>query len=216
MWEPQLPALAGHRVLRPDFRGYGAEPAVPSFDPAADVRALLDGPVVLVGSSFGGSIAQEVACRWPSLVSGLVLLCPGRHGVPLTPAISAWAARERELLATGDVDGVVELAVETWLGPEADEVARKSVREMKRRSVLAQLGHDAEIRRTPVDAGEIRVPTLVVSGGHDVDYFQQVAESLAHDIPGARHVHLDWAGHLPNLERPDAVNALLEDFLALE
>lgn len=216
MWEPQLSALSGHRVLHPDFRGYGTEPAVPSFDPAADVRALLDGPAVLVGSSFGGSIAQDVACRWPSLVSGLVLLCAGRQGFGLTPAISAWADREKELLAVRDVDGVVELAVETWLGPSADEVARKSVREMKRRSVLAQLGRDIEIRRTPVDVSEIRVPTLVVSGGHDVDYFQLVAESLARDIPGARHVHLDWAGHLPNLERPDVVNALLTEFLRLE
>ena len=53
----------------------------------------------------------------------------------------------------------------------------------------------------------------MVSGAHDLDHFGEIAEVLAEQIPGAESVVLDWAGHLPALERPDAVQALLLDVL---
>jgi pimeloyl-ACP methyl ester carboxylesterase len=54
---------------------------------------------------------------------------------------------------------------------------------------------------------------VVVSGGHDLDGFQAIAAHLAREIPGAELVALPWAGHLPSVERPDAVQALLLDVL---
>jgi pimeloyl-ACP methyl ester carboxylesterase len=53
----------------------------------------------------------------------------------------------------------------------------------------------------------------VVSGGQDLGHFRAIARHLAEEVPGAEHVELDWAGHLPSLERPDAVLALLLDVL---
>jgi 3-oxoadipate enol-lactonase len=52
-----------------------------------------------------------------------------------------------------------------------------------------------------------------VSGAYDLVDFQQIAVRLSGQIAQARPVELPWAGHLPNLERPDAVNALLFDAL---
>jgi pimeloyl-ACP methyl ester carboxylesterase len=60
----------------------------------------------------------------------------------------------------------------------------------------------------------INAPTLVVSGAHDLQHFQNIAAVLATQIPKARHVHLPWAGHLPSLERPSEINMLILDFLA--
>ena len=57
------------------------------------------------------------------------------------------------------------------------------------------------------------VARVVVSGAHDLDHFGEVAALLGEQIPGAETVELDWAGHLPALERPDAVIALLLDVL---
>jgi pimeloyl-ACP methyl ester carboxylesterase len=58
------------------------------------------------------------------------------------------------------------------------------------------------------------MPALVVRGGHDLQWFQQIADHLARELPAAELVTLDWAGHLPSLERPEEVSRLLVDFLS--
>jgi pimeloyl-ACP methyl ester carboxylesterase len=60
---------------------------------------------------------------------------------------------------------------------------------------------------------EIGVPTLVLLGDEDVEDIAQMAETLVAGIPGARLETIEGAGHLPSLERPDELNALLLDFL---
>ena len=54
---------------------------------------------------------------------------------------------------------------------------------------------------------------MIVTGGLDLDHFQTVAEVLAGEIEGAELVRLPWAAHLPSMERPDAIVALLLDVL---
>ena len=68
--------------------------------------------------------------------------------------------------------------------------------------------------RTDPDLTRITASTLLVTGAHDLPDFREIAVHLAGVLPRARHVELDWAGHLPSLERPEAVNALLLEFLA--
>jgi 3-oxoadipate enol-lactonase len=70
------------------------------------------------------------------------------------------------------------------------------------------------LAHTTVDLRAISVPTLVVTGGHDMDYFRDVAHHLAASIPGAELVDLPWTGHLPSLESPDEVTATLVRWLA--
>jgi pimeloyl-ACP methyl ester carboxylesterase len=61
--------------------------------------------------------------------------------------------------------------------------------------------------------GEIRCPTLVLVGEEDVADMRAIAAHVAGSIEGARLVTIAEAAHLPSLERPDEVNALLLDFL---
>jgi pimeloyl-ACP methyl ester carboxylesterase len=154
----------------------------------------------------------------PGRVGSLVLLCPALRGVEPTPDVEAFAEEEERLLEAGDVDGAVALNVRTWLGPEAPESARIAVATMQRRAFDVQLAADASDdpprpRQVDVDPVAIAVPTVVVSGAHDLAHFRAVAAHLAQVVPGAEAVDLPWAGHLPSLERPDAVQALLLDVL---
>ncbi|MGN6611441.1 MAG: alpha/beta fold hydrolase, partial [Angustibacter sp.] len=123
MWQPQWDALtAGHQVIRCDFRAYG-ESAVPttSWSDVDDLIDLLDhlgvDSAAVVGSSYGGAVALELASVTPQRVSQLVLLCPGGDAAP-TPDVEEFARAETGLLAAGQVAGAVDLNVRTWLGPE--------------------------------------------------------------------------------------------------
>ncbi|MEU0370827.1 alpha/beta hydrolase [Streptomyces sp. NPDC006283] len=239
MWDAHWQALVetGHRVLRCDFRGFGDTPAKTGpYDDADDVLELLDTLGVeratLIGASYGGEIALEIAARSPQRVGGLLLLCPGRPGHRPGPQLLAFGEREDELFEAGDIEGAVELNVSTWLGPEADETALGAVRRMQRHAFEVQLAAEraaeaaagdaagadgeAEAQSSPrtVDLSRIEAPCLVVSGAHDLEDFRQIAAALPAELPGARHLELPWAGHLPGLERPADITDLMTAFLA--
>ncbi|WP_433794353.1 alpha/beta fold hydrolase [Actinoplanes sp. CA-252034] len=225
MWDPQVAALAaaGHRVVRLDLVGHGDTP-VPTgrFDEAEAAVKLLDElgvtETALVGSSGGGRLALEIAARRPDRVTALALLCTALRGHETSPELDAFDEREEALLEAGDVAGAVDLNVDLWVGPEADDATRERVRVMQRHAFDVQLAAEDvayEPVRTEPDLSAITAPTLLVTGAHDLPDFREIAVHLAGVLPKARHVELDWAGHLPSLERPDEVNALLLEFLAV-
>jgi len=231
MWDPQWQVLqdAGHRVLRCDFRGFGETPldaGEPAYNDAQDVIDLLDDlditDAAVIGSSFGGRVAQEVAARWPARVSTLGLLCSATRQLPPTDAIKAFGDREDKLLESGDVDGAVTLNVEMFLGPAADAATRTAVADMQRHAFEVQLAFDAELAASGAevapdpadfDLADVTARALVVSGALDVDFFQLTATMLARKITNATHIVLPWAGHLPSLENAAAANEILLDFL---
>ena len=221
MWDPQIAPLAeaGHRVVRCDFRGFGDSPALDrSTSDADDVVEVLDrlgaDRVAIIAASGGGRVALEIAASRPHRVTSLALLCTAWAGHEASPALRAFGAREDELLEAGDVAGATELNVEMWVGPAADQATRDRVRDMQRHAFDVQLAA-AEFPplRTDPDPAVITARTLLISGAHDVVDFREIAVELAGLIPGARHLELEWAGHLPGLERPEAVTPLLLDHL---
>ncbi|MDR3081787.1 MAG: alpha/beta hydrolase [Streptomyces sp.] len=222
MWDAQWPALieAGHRAVRCDLRGFGQTPVADgSHSNAEDVLELLDvlgiERAALVGSSFGGQVALEIAARWPDRVSALMLVCSALPGHEPTPALRAVGEREDALIEAGDIAGAVELMVDTWLGPNADDAAKEAVRQMQRHAFEVQLADTMEIEptETEFDLTSIQAPCLAVSGGHDLVDFRDIAALLPELLPDARHLELPWAGHLPSLERPSVVTHALLDFL---
>jgi pimeloyl-ACP methyl ester carboxylesterase len=224
MWAPQVEALthAGHRVVAPDLPGFGETPLVPgTVDYVAHVTALLDGPAAVVGCSFGGRVALEVALtvERPELVERLVLIGSGLGRWEWSNEARAGFAEEEAALEQGDLDGAAAAQARMWLADDADPAVRALTEEMIRRSYELQLPLEDEVSGTwpeppPEDRlGEIRAPTLVVVGNEDVADMRVIAERLAREIEGARLEVVEGAGHLPSLERPDEVNRLLLEFL---
>lgn len=223
MWDPQWPVLAeaGYQVVRGDFRGFGDTPAAGRpYTDAGDVGDLMDAlgidRAALIGSSYGGRVAVEIAARWPDRVTAMALICAGLPGHEPGPELRAFGQREEELLEAGDVAAAVDLNVATWLGPQASPATREKVREMQRRAFDLQLAAAGEFELPPaeVDLSAVRAPCLALSGAHDLPDFREIAASLPGLFPAARHVELPWAGHLPSLERPGEVTPLLAGFLA--
>ncbi|KGN42574.1 alpha/beta hydrolase [Knoellia aerolata DSM 18566] len=225
MWAAVAAGLeATHRVVRPDLRGFGDTPLPgEAYADADDVAQLLDAlgvtAATVVGASFGGRVALELAARHPDRVHSLVLVCPAYRGLEVTdPAVLAFGDREDELVEAGDVEAATELNVQFWLGPKASPDVRADLARMQRRAFEVQLAAGLvepapRPERVEVDPTALRVPTLVVAGAHDVAHHRDVATLLAREIPGAELVELPWAGHLPALERPDAMTDLLLDRL---
>jgi 3-oxoadipate enol-lactonase len=230
MWKPQIDVLegAGHRVLAPDLRGFGEHRLEPApFSYVRDAEAALEGPAALVGCSLGGRVALELAVHRPDLVERLVLIAPGFPGWEWAEETRAGWAAEEAAYEAGDLETAAEESVRLWVdGPgrspeEVDPAMRAAATAMVLRSYEMQegaweAGADEEDVLDPPIAGrldDVRCPTLVLVGDHDVADMQGIAAHLAGSIEGARLVTIPNAAHLPSLERPEEVNELLLGFL---
>jgi pimeloyl-ACP methyl ester carboxylesterase len=221
MWAPQVEALeaAGHRVLAPDLPGYGdAALEPPTIDYVAFAAGLLAEPAVVVGCSFGGRVALELAGARPELVRRLVLVAPGLASTEWSEETEAGFAEEEALIERGDLAAAAEQQARMWLAPDATAAARGLTADMTRRSYEQQLAVEGVRGVWPSPSAETRVaelavPTLVVVGGADLPELRELAATLAAELPDARLETIAGAGHLPSIERPDELNALLLEFL---
>ncbi|MGN6577814.1 MAG: alpha/beta fold hydrolase [Nocardioides sp.] len=221
MWDAPAAVLAEqHTVVRCDLRGFGgSDLAGASYSDPEDVLALLDRLGVerfaLVGASYGGWVALQVASAAPERVEGLVLLAPPAELVEPDPRLRELWAEEGRLVDAGDLEGATELTVRSWLGPEVGDDARELVRTMQRRAYELQIpAGEVENRELPVEPARLAMPTRILIGGHDLPFFVETARELARLLPDAELVELPWAGHLPTLERPDEGIRLLTEALA--
>lgn len=213
MWDAVAPALADAELH--ELRGFGDTPAARGrFSHADDLELRLAGePRALVGASYGGQVCLELAARRPDLVTDLVLLDAALPDHDWSPAILDYAAAEERLLEAGDVDGAVALNVDFWVGAAAPAV-RDLVATMQRRAFELQLGVDNEdVQPEAIDLRAIRARTLVVWGERDHADFALIGARLGREIADAKTAVVAGAGHLPALEQPDTVKALLERFL---
>jgi pimeloyl-ACP methyl ester carboxylesterase len=236
IWAGALPALAaaGCDAIAVDLPGYGGSALMPPGGVHLMSRAVLNlldrldlARAVFVGHSMGGMVAQELAATAAPHVTGLVLACT-------SPAFGKpdgdWQRRfVQERLAPLDAgQGMAALAANLVAGmvaPGTPETVRQAaqavmalVPEPTYRRVLAALV--AFDRRSALP--EIRVPTLCLAGEHDRVAPPEVLRRMAERIPGAEFELLPGAGHIANVEQPqaflDAVVGFLRrhDFLTQE
>jgi 3-oxoadipate enol-lactonase len=219
MWAPLSERLAPRfRTIAPDLPSFGrTPPAAEPFAPVRDLVGLLDELDVehaaVVGASFGGRVAMDLATQVPDRVTALVLLASNAPGHEPSPARTAYGDAEEAAMAAGDVDAVAALAVSTWVrDPEIAPLVADMARVIAANDLAA--GTEEEDEEPPFAPERIRVRTLLVDGGLDLPDFAAIADRLAETIPDARRATVPDAGHLIALERPDAVAELVTAFLA--
>ncbi|MFC5814233.1 alpha/beta fold hydrolase [Nonomuraea harbinensis] len=229
MWEDQIPVFAEEcRVIAPDARGHGRSanatgPYRLTDDLAALLRHLDTGPAILVGVSMGGALAVDTALEHPDLVSAVVVSGAGTSEPYFTDpwttrAMATWHAG----MAAGDLDASVEGFMLFAAGPHRSlgELDAEVVSRLRRMAVETMSKHSAgepdhivPVRDTWERVPTIGVPVLAVNGAADSPDHIGMAERLAGAVADGRATSIDGAAHYPNMERPDAFNSLLGDFL---
>jgi len=223
MWEPQAGSLPeGLAVVMPNNPGFGgAEPAgeVMTMVSAAEraLAALDEGGIeraVVCGLSIGGYVAFEIWRRARSRVAGLVLANTRAVG-DSEEAASARRALAARLRSEGNVfaNEPPPLLAED-VPPALAERVRSWIADQPAEAIAAALLGMAERPDSTPDLQTIDVPTLVITSTADRLIAPEISAEMAGLIPQGRLETIEGAGHLSNLEAPEAFDAALLEHLA--
>lgn len=222
IWDGVANELADdYRLVLYDKRGHGLSEATPApyamTELATDLAGLLDhlgiGRAVVVGLSVGATIALSLAALRPDLVAGLVLMDTA-HRIGTE---AGWNARI-DAIRTDGMDSVADGILKGWFtAPYRAEVADfagyKAM--LTRNDVEGYTGVCAALRDADLTESTraLKVPTLCVVGEEDPTTTPAIMRGTADLIAGAQHEIVKNASHLPCVERPKEVSALIRSFL---
>ncbi len=224
IWRDVIVRLAGDfAIILYDMRGHGLSDVgqVPYSmeDHATDLAGLLDllsvKDAVICGLSVGGLIAQSLYQRRPDLVKALIL-CDTAHKIGTA---ESWNNRIAAVEKSG-IASIVDMVMERWFTPA-----------FRRPENIAYAGYCNMLIRQPVEgynatcaairdadfteaAAKIMVPTICVVGDQDGSTPPDLVLSTARLIPDARYEVIKDCAHIPPVEQPEALTAIIRAFLS--
>lgn len=229
MWSGELITLLAeerYRLVSLDWRGFGESDmprGVATMETLADdVAGLMDmlgmQDAVLCGLSMGGYVAFAFLRKYPQRVKGLILA----DTRPGADTAEAKANRENvaQIVESQGTEAIADLQVPKLLAaytrqhhPEVEARIRQMIAAATPQGIAAaSRGMAQRADATDLLAG-ITCPTLVVVGEQDALIAPEVARDYATNIPNAQFVIIPLAGHLSNMEQPEAFMQAVSGFL---
>jgi pimeloyl-ACP methyl ester carboxylesterase len=235
MWDDQMHVFTKkYRVIRYDRRGFGKSSGVEQTynADAEDLYKLLKHLKIkscyVLGMSQGGGAALYFALNYPQMVDALVLQDTGVEGFrwPRNPKHT----KRKPLREIARTEGL-EKAREVWLQYPLFEVSRKKpevfrklreiIKDYPGTSLLhspapqseSESPHKSKKKQAIDRLKEIQAPTLVILGELESIGMHAVANALTYGISNAEKVVIPKAGHMANMDEPDAFNIALLQFL---
>jgi 3-oxoadipate enol-lactonase len=219
VWRPQLERFgAERRSLAFDYPGYGESDPAPEGTSRDDYAAAIVSAMAALGIakahvcglSLGGVVAIAMHDAAPDACASLILADtfashPDGQGI-----------YDRSIAASENMRVFAESRVDVLLGQPADPAVRSEVIETMSGIEPAAYRIAAEavwLADQAERADAIRVPTLVVCGDQDRITPPALSTSLTRIIPGAHYEPIEGAGHLSNLEKPEAFNTIVGAFV---
>ncbi|MDO6564331.1 alpha/beta hydrolase [Amphritea sp. 1_MG-2023] len=234
VWDRQLRLLSEHfRCIVPDLWSHGRSQSVSDGDLSLDRLAEDHHQLMqqlglerysVLGMSAGGLWGAKLAMKYPDEVASLVLISCYLGGE--TPDSKADylelldIVEQLETLPTRVVDSIVEVlfSPETQrANPALAETFRFDLMFLtsEQLSGIMALGKQVFRRQSMLNQlANIRCPTLIMSGEHNIPRPQKEIEALHSQMPGSQLAIIKNAGHMVTLEQPDQVNPLLISFLS--
>jgi 3-oxoadipate enol-lactonase len=223
-WTPQLAYFGrDYRVLVADMRGHGQsdKPRGPYTMPqfAADVIALLDYLIIdtvhVVGLSMGGMIAFQLAVDDPGRLRSMTIINSVPDVVPHTFKdrfniwMRFWIVRYMGMRKMGET-----LAPRLFVDPNQEALRQSFIESWAANDPRAYQDAMRAIAGWSVEGriGAITIPTLIIASDHD---YTPVAAKEAYiaKMPGTTLKIIENAHHAVPVERPDALNAVIHDFI---
>lgn len=228
MWDEQVVEFSrDFHVIAPDLRGFGGSglgnQPVSMAQLADDLATMLaelqvTQPVAFCGLSMGGYVAWQFWDRYRERLDKLIL-CDTRAAADSVEIAKGRRETAARMLSEG-TGGLIDDMLPKLFADTTHKTAPQLVRAVRRvmettnpQTVAAALLAMAERPDMEPRLAEIRVPTLVLCGQHDLITPAEEMRRIATAIPHARFEEISAAGHMAPMEQPEAVNRAIRGFL---
>ena len=228
-WDEQFPALAEHfDVIRYDLRGYGQSDNPVEGEPYRhqdDLKALLDALGVskahIAGYSLGCQVVIDAYTLYPELFHSLIAVGPYAlgHASPACDALFGGYAQCGEVFkkdgpkAAGEAFANIPAFNPDKIAPDA----KKRVADVAGEYGWWWADHDDPLEFVSPPGVElladINVPVLTITAEFDAAVCLEVADLLEQQVPQNTRVDIPGATHFMLLEKPDAFNKAVSDFV---
>jgi 3-oxoadipate enol-lactonase len=212
-----------YRVVRYDSRGHGGSDAWGPYSLetlAADAIGLMDALGIKKahygGVSLGGMTALGVGLLYPDRALSIIP-CDARAQTN-DEGNKSWQGRIEAVLKSG-IETIVDDSISRWVAKSFydDKGKHERLKSIVRgTSVPGYIGSSQALQGLNYGArlGEIRVPTLYLTGEEDKGASPEVMKGLQAQTPGAQFAEIPKAGHLSSYERPQAVAEAIDRFIS--
>jgi 3-oxoadipate enol-lactonase len=212
-----------YRVVRYDSRGHGGSDAWGPYSLetlAADAVGLMDALGIKKahygGVSLGGMTALGVGLLHPDRALSIIP-CDARAQTN-DDGNKSWQGRIEAVIKDG-IEAIVDDSIKRWVGKSFydDKARHERLKAIVRgTSVPGYIGSSQALQGLNYGSrlGEIRVPTLYLTGEEDKGASPEVMQAMQAKTPGARFVAIPGAGHLSSFERPRAVAEAIDGFIS--
>ncbi|MES2679000.1 MAG: alpha/beta hydrolase [Bacteroidota bacterium] len=228
VWQEQFDFLKKtNRVITYDIRGFGnstldvKKSSIPLY--AEDLIQLMDDlqikKVIACGLSMGGYILLNAVERYPERFSAIILAdtqCVADSKEEQQKRYDTIKTLE-EKGVTDFVEGFINKAFSPRTLENNSELVDKMRQLMLSNTVSAftsGLSAMAQREETCTGLKNLSIPALVISGKNDIVIQPTQSELLFNNIPGAKLEFIEQAGHLANVEQPQAFNKIISNFIA--
>ncbi|BAX95651.1 putative hydrolase, alpha/beta fold protein [Mycobacteroides stephanolepidis] len=230
MWDEQARYFAErYTVILVDPPGHGDSQALHRMfrfeDCAHSIEQILDSLGIerahIVGNSWGGMIGGTFAALHPDRAGASVLMNATASRANMRQTVEFRLLTEIVRLLGRFREPLTTRAVKAFVGPtimrerpQVEQAIRAELRDLNVDSVYWAVNSVVPARPDQRELfGRIGTPILVVAGREDPTFPVAETELMAEAIPGAEFMIMENTGHLAALERPDEVNALIDEFL---
>ncbi|WNJ18284.1 alpha/beta hydrolase [Pontibacter sp. G13] len=225
LWKDQMDVLGSYRLLIPDLKGYGQSDY--QFDKifieeqALDLALMLDAlnieQVHLVGLSMGGQIIVEFQRLFPARAQSMVICAS-------TPHAETPESYQKRLALAAEIEQIgmrayTEQDIHSYmnldrLGTDSEAYLRlfQMMAETPTQGAIASHKGRAERRDNFGHLKHIHIPSLVIAGENDFFFDVEDVQKVAEEIPHAEFHIIPETGHLPNMEKPEEFNHILQRF----
>ena len=224
MWDAQIAAFAPTmRVIAPDLPGFGQSilgSGEKSINRYADTLAALFDQLgiecaAVAGLSMGGYTAFALLRRHPHRISALLLA--DTKATPDSDDAKATRAENAEIVRTHGADALADRMLPTLLSDGAPETLHGDLRAIIHANSRDGMAAALQAMAARADAsdllGSITVPTAIIVGERDTVTPPDIARQMSEQIAGSRLMTIARAGHVSNMENPEAFNAAMTALL---
>jgi pimeloyl-ACP methyl ester carboxylesterase len=226
MWNSQMEYFyKKYLTITYDFCGHGkSELPKGSYSDYDDLKAIIDkmnlSKIILVGCSYGGSVAVDFTLKYPEYISKLILISPAINGYRYPLRLTLESIRNFKNVQKYGIEKSVELFMGNkywnYFVPEKNgfkEIFKKLFignnnfynGKYNKKYILNPIA----IKRLT----EINTDILLIIGNNDSKFNKIVAKELKDKIRNIKYCEIKECGHLPNIEKNDEVNKLIEEYL---